>query len=39
VPINWHYRANSRISPLGDAIDMFREVVGIRIKGWRGLYD
>ena len=39
VPINWYYRSNSRINPLGDAINMFREVVGIRIKGWRGIYD
>jgi dolichyl-phosphate beta-glucosyltransferase len=39
VPINWYYRSNSRINPLGDAIDMFREVVGIRINGWRGIYD
>ncbi len=39
VPINWYYRANSRISPMGDAVNMFREVVGIRIKGWRGVYD
>ena len=39
VPINWYYRANSRINPIGDSIDMFREVVGIRLKGWRGVYD
>ncbi|MFN2189897.1 MAG: dolichyl-phosphate beta-glucosyltransferase [Candidatus Promineifilaceae bacterium] len=39
VPINWYYRANSRINPIGDAIDMFREVIGIRIKGWRGTYN
>jgi dolichyl-phosphate beta-glucosyltransferase len=39
VPINWYYRSNSQINPLGDAFDMFKEVVGIRIKGWRGIYD
>lgn len=39
VPINWYYRSNSRINPVGDAIDMFREVVGIRLNGWRGVYD
>ena len=39
VPINWYYRANSRINPIGDAYDMFKEVVGIRMKGWRGAYD
>lgn len=39
VPINWYYRSNSRINPLSDAIDMVREVVGIRLNGWRGLYN
>ncbi len=38
VPINWYYRANSRISPLRDAIDMVREVMRIRVRGWRGEY-
>lgn len=39
VPINWYYRANSRISPLKDALEMVREVLRIRINGWRGLYE
>ncbi len=39
VPINWYYRANSRINPIKDAIEMFREVLRIRLNGWRGLYD
>lgn len=39
VPIDWYYRANSRISPISDAIDMFREVLRIRLNGRRGVYD
>lgn len=39
VPIDWYYRANSRISPVSDAIDMFREVLRIRLNGRRGQYD
>jgi dolichyl-phosphate beta-glucosyltransferase len=39
VPINWYYRANSRISPLRDAFEMVREVLRIRLNGWQGLYD
>lgn len=39
IPINWYYRANSRINPLGDAVKMFREVLKIRINGWRGVYN
>lgn len=39
VPIEWYYRANSRINPISDALDMFREVLRIRLNGRRGLYD
>jgi glycosyltransferase involved in cell wall biosynthesis len=39
VPIAWYYRANSRISPISDAFNMFREVLKIRVNGWRGYYD
>jgi dolichyl-phosphate beta-glucosyltransferase len=39
VPIAWYYRANSRISPISDAVDMFREVLRIRLNGWRRQYD
>ncbi len=39
VPINWYYKANSRINPIQDAINMFLEVLKIRINAWKGLYD
>lgn len=39
VPIEWYYRANSRINPVRDALDMFREVLRIRLNGRRGDYD
>jgi dolichyl-phosphate beta-glucosyltransferase len=39
VPIDWYYRANSRINPLRDAINMLREVLRIRLNGWRGRYN
>lgn len=39
VPIHWHYRQNSRISPLRDAIDMVREVLRIRLNGLQGRYN
>ena len=39
VPIDWYYRANSRINPISDALDMFREVLKIRLNGRRGHYD
>ena len=39
VPINWYFQANSRINPLQDAVEMFREVLRIRINNRQGLYD
>lgn len=39
VPIHWHYRQNSRVNPLRDAIDMFRQVLRIRLNGMQGQYD
>jgi dolichyl-phosphate beta-glucosyltransferase len=39
VPIDWYYRTNSRISPISDALNMFREVLRIRLNGRRGHYD
>jgi len=38
VPINWYYKANTRIHPIRDSIDMFVEVLKIRRKGRQGLY-
>lgn len=39
VPINWYYRANSRVNPIRDAINMVTEVIRVRVNGWRGLYQ
>jgi len=38
VPINWYYKANTRIDPIRDSIDMFMEVFRIRRNGRRGMY-
>lgn len=39
VPIEWHYRAESRVSPVADALRMARDVAAIRLRAWRGAYD
>lgn len=39
VPIHWYFRENSRINPVKDAMDMFREVVRIRRNDMHGLYE
>lgn len=39
VPIEWHYRAESHVSPFLDALRMGRDVAAIRLRAWRGAYD
>jgi dolichyl-phosphate beta-glucosyltransferase len=39
VPIHWYYKANTRIHPIRDSIDMFTEVLKIRRNGLRGMYS
>jgi dolichyl-phosphate beta-glucosyltransferase len=39
VPVHWYYRANSRVSPIRDSINMLTEVLRIRLNGARGHYD
>jgi glycosyltransferase involved in cell wall biosynthesis len=39
VPINWYFDADSRIDPIRDTWRMLRDVVRIRLNGWRGVYD
>ena len=38
VPIEWHYRALSRVSAGRDSIRMMRDVLRIRLNALRGLY-
>jgi dolichyl-phosphate beta-glucosyltransferase len=39
VPIDWYFDADSRIEPLRDTWRMFRDVLRIRLNGWRGVYE
>ncbi len=39
LPIEWHYREHSRLSPVRDAIRMTRDVIRIRINAARGIYS
>ena len=38
VPITWYYKPQSRVHPFRDSISMLREVVRVRLNGWRGRY-
>jgi dolichyl-phosphate beta-glucosyltransferase len=39
VPINWYFDADSRVRPFQDTYRMVRDVLRIRLNGWRGVYD
>jgi dolichyl-phosphate beta-glucosyltransferase len=38
VPINWYFDADSRVNPIPDTFRMVRDVLRIRLNGWRGEY-
>ena len=38
IPIEWHYRERSQVSPVMDSIRMARDVAKIRLNALRGLY-
>lgn len=39
IPVNWYYGSDSRIRPVQDTVNMFRELLLIRANGRKGLYD
>jgi len=39
VPINWYHDPDSRVNPIHDTWRMFRDVLRIRLNGWKGIYD
>jgi dolichyl-phosphate beta-glucosyltransferase len=38
VPIEWHYRRESRVRMLRDGVRMFGELARLRLRAWRGAY-
>jgi hypothetical protein len=38
IPIEWHYRDRSQVSPVMDSLRMARDVAKIRLNALRGLY-
>jgi glycosyltransferase involved in cell wall biosynthesis len=39
VPVQWHYGANTKVSPLLDSARMFMDVLRVRLNHWRGKYS
>jgi dolichyl-phosphate beta-glucosyltransferase len=38
VPIDWYHDTDSRVNPVQDTVRMVRDVLKIRINGWKGVY-
>jgi len=38
VPIEWHYRAESRLSMMRDGWEMLKELLRIRLRAMKGTY-
>lgn len=39
VPVEWHYQPQSKVNPLRDSYELFRDVVRVRRNAVRGIYD
>jgi dolichyl-phosphate beta-glucosyltransferase len=39
VPVEWHYRTNSKVSPIRDSYALLKDVLQVRFNGVRGVYD
>ncbi len=39
VPIDWYYRSHSKVNPVRDTVNMFREVWKVRLNDWQGYYN
>ncbi|GMW00596.1 MAG: hypothetical protein AMXMBFR84_17330 [Candidatus Hydrogenedentota bacterium] len=39
VPVHWINSPKSRVNPITDSSAMIGEIVGIRVRDWRGAYD
>ena len=39
VPVNWYYDPGTSVNLLRDPFRMVREVLQVRLNGWRGTYD
>ncbi len=39
VPIDWYYRANSKVKPVHDTVNMLREIIQVRVNDLKGCYN
>lgn len=39
VPVRWNHDAGTKVSMIGDSLDMFLDLWRVRMNDWKGLYD
>ena len=39
IPVTWRYGDHSKVNPITDTLQNVRDVLTVRINGWRGRYD
>jgi glycosyltransferase involved in cell wall biosynthesis len=39
VPVRWDHSEGTKVSMLGDSVDMFFDLLRVRANDWKGLYD
>ena len=39
IPVTWHYGDQSKVNPVTDTLQNLRDVLLVRINGWRGKYS
>lgn len=38
IPVTWQYGSHSKVNPITDTIQNLKDIISVRINGWRGLY-
>lgn len=39
IPVTWYYSDQSKVNPIPDTLQNMRDILSVRINGWRGLYN
>jgi dolichyl-phosphate beta-glucosyltransferase len=39
IPVTWQYGTQSKVNPITDTLQNVRDVLTVRVNGWRGRYD
>jgi hypothetical protein len=39
IPVTWQYGSHSKVNPITDTFQNLKDIISVRINGWRGRYD